>query len=554
MLSRLSSALHSVSAARIGAALVLASLQACGSSGGGASNPGSSISAGTGCDLQYTLTDLPALSGADPLLGQQWHLNNVGQSGGTAGEDIRAPQAWLTSRGGGVRVAVIDDAIELTHPDLQPNVVANASYSFRPGNRGSVWPVPCYANDDDHGTAVAGLILARNDNALGGVGVAPRASLVGYDALSSSTDVDIASALTRDSQLNGIYNNSWGSLDTGQTHPAVPAFTEAIASGIRYGRNGLGSIFVFPGGNGGCFLTDNTTGQCSDDNANLDGYVNHPGVITVCAVNDDGRSPWYAEPGANLLVCAPSSTSLTERPVALTTTALRGGYRTDFSGTSGSTPIVSGVAALMLSANPRLSWRDVRLILAQTARRNDPSDVGWLPSTVGNGFHHKYGYGVVDAAAAVSRATSWTSVGGSDQLVSCGWYNRSPNLPVPDAGVSKAQPGLIDAISVPAGSCPIAKIEFVEIMLTTQHAYTGDLQVDLVSPAGRVSRLADTRICKDDPYNPDACGAYSGWVFGSNRHIGEAATGVWSINLTDKVPADTGRLVSWSLRIHGSRN
>jgi hypothetical protein len=144
-------------------------LSACG--GGGGASPelpsGSSfrpvessvapagLSAGANCDIRYTITQHPALSGADPLLPQQWHLRNLGQTGGLPGEDLRISGAWALGRGEGVTVAVVDDAIELVHPDLAPNVVPG-SVSFRPGNAGG-WPVPCLARDDDHGTAAAAL-------------------------------------------------------------------------------------------------------------------------------------------------------------------------------------------------------------------------------------------------------------------------------------------------------------------------------------------------------------------------------------------------------------
>ncbi|RPH43888.1 MAG: hypothetical protein EHM87_12245, partial [Burkholderiales bacterium] len=328
--------------------------------GGGSGSSGSTVdpktvSAGPGCDLVYTLTRSPVLNGTDPLLAQQWHLRNIGQSGGLPGEDLRAIDVWGTTRGEGVRVAVIDDAIEVVHADLLPNLVDGASRSYRTGNRGSVWPLPCKAPDalnpeseEVHGTAVAGLVLGRDDNTLGGAGVAPRASLVAFDALVTKQDADIVDALVRDAADNAIYQNSWGASDTdGALHAAAPSVTAAIRSGIETGRGGRGAIYVFPGGNGGCFATDGA-GKCVSDNANFDGFVNRFGTIAVCAVDNTGRKPWYGEPGANLLVCAPSSGDTKN----VVTTTIRGAYREDFSGTSASTPQVSGVVALMLSANP----------------------------------------------------------------------------------------------------------------------------------------------------------------------------------------------------------
>jgi proprotein convertase subtilisin/kexin type 2 len=524
-----------------------------GGGGGGGDTTGTiepkTVSAGPGCDLVYTITQSAVLTGEDPLLARQWHLRNTGQGGGDAGEDLRAIDAWGVTRGAGVRVAVIDDAIEVVHADLLPNLVEGASRSYRAGNRGNLWPLPCYGTDpvtEVHGTAVAGLVLGRDGNAIGGAGVAPRASLVAFDALVTKQDADIADALLRDSAVNAIYQNSWGAPDTdGALHTAPPAFAAAIRSGIDTGRGGLGAVYVFPGGNGGCFALDGS-GNCISDNANFDGFVNRLGPIAVCAVDHAGRKPWYGEPGANLLVCAPSSGDSQN----ILTTTIRGAWREDFSGTSASTPQVSGVVALMLAANPALSWRDVRLILAKSARRNDPASGSWERTGTGPYFSHQYGFGVADARAAVDRAAGWRSVGGSAQMKTCTLPERSQVLPIPDAPRDPSAPvvPVTDSVVVPA-DCGITQIEFVEVRVTTTHTYSGDLRIRLTGPQGSVSRLAESRICRGDGSDP--CGAYKDWTFGSMRHLDEAAAGTWTLELADMVEFDEGRLEKWSLTLYG---
>ena len=115
----------------------------------------------SGC-LSYSISNSNGVAGTDPLFANQWHLRNTGQSGGTAGEDLNVVAAWTTTKGLGARVAVVDDAVETIHPDLAPNVVAGASYNYRKGiNNGTAFPFPCSANES-HGTAVAGLIAARD--------------------------------------------------------------------------------------------------------------------------------------------------------------------------------------------------------------------------------------------------------------------------------------------------------------------------------------------------------------------------------------------------------
>jgi kexin len=545
--------LHRMPLALVGlAALLLAACSGSNSDTDDSFNPAD-------CYYTYTVTDSTQLVGLDPLLTKQWHLENIGQSDGTWGEDIRAQAAWIEFgvRGEGIRVAVVDDAVETVHHDLAPNLVPGAVWDYRSGT--ATAPLPCDA-DDDHGTAVTGIVLARDANLFGGAGVAPRASLAAYNALATSTDADIADALNRDLAGNAIYNNSWGSTDNGMLNRAEASFVTAIRYGIANGRNGKGAIYVFPGGNGGCFLVDRD-GQCAfDDNSNYDGYVNQLGVIAACAVDDDGRAPLYAEPGANLLVCGPSGNAET----AITTTDVENGFRSDFSGTSASTPMVSGAAALILSANPELTWRDVRLILANSARQNDPLDPGWIPGTDGRRpFNPLYGFGAADAQAAVALAKTWQTVGDWESLRSCGPYIGGSGvapfpIDVPDAPESGEPQTREHTISI--AGCEIGKIEFVEIRFSADAEYSGDLRVDLVSPNNLVSRLADARLC--DPNEDeiaDNCGDYDNWAFGSVRHLDEAVNGQWTLTVSDRLfdglvnqrPVAPSRWTGWSILFWG---
>jgi len=488
---------------------------------------GTTLIAGSGCDLSYSITSSPVLVGTDPDLASQWHLDVFDTNTASKGAGIEAVSAWTLTKGQGIVVGVIDDAVEVSHRDLQANLV-DGSVSFRKDNP-SGYPIPCLRDDDDHGTAVAGILAARDGNGLGGAGVAPRASLVAYDALATSRTADIVSALTSKNQTISIYQNSWGSPDTGAVSDSGPAFARAIEDGINLGRGGLGSIFVFSGGNGG-----------ETDNTNLDGFANRRGIIAVCGVDREGRKMQFvdaggSEPGANLLVCAPG--------IGITTTGLNSGMRNDFSGASAATPMVSGVAALMLSVNPSLTWRDVPIILARTAKRNDSADRGWVRSPAGLWVHPYYGFGVVNALDAVSLAKRWTSVGGSSSQKRCDSDLATVNNAIPDYPAS----GLEVGINL---NCPgITAIEFVEVQVTTSHAYHGDLRIELVSPQGGVSELVQDRTC--DTAIADPCGAFSGWTFGSVRHLDEPAAGRWTLRVSDRARSDTGSLQSWRVVVYG---
>lgn len=524
-------------------------LAACGGGGGGGSSGGGSLDVRPCCYDYSGFVVPPVATGADPLLSQQWHLQNTGQSGGTPGEDLGVggpAGAWaLGTRGEGVRVAIVDDAIETVHPDLAPNFDASNRASYYNYRSPGAQPLPYYL-DDDHGTSVAGIAAARDGNAIGGAGVAPRASLGAYNALATGHNADIAHALRQDPAVTGVYNNSWGSPDTGVLNAAEASFVAAIEAGILQGRNGKGSIYVFPAGNGGNGGADGNVwslaGQLIDENSNFDGYVNKRGVIAVCAVDDDGRAPSYAEPGANILVCGRSGNNR----VGIATTMPQGQYRSTFSGTSASTPMVSGIVALMLKERPDLSWRDVRLILARSARKNDPGNPGWS-SNFGLSFHPRYGFGAVDAAAAVTLARGWTSLDGGSPVMKQCTYSRS--FPMPKT-LDNAQPPATDGFD--ASGCAISAIEFVEVRFSATHTYSGDLRVELVSPNGLVSTLATERICQlDGDRYADSCGSYDDWQFGSVRHLDEPAAGAWTLRVTDAQSGDAGHWTAWSLTLWG---
>lgn len=525
------------------AALACAALLAgCGGGGGGDGSNTSTIKISQeGCFFSYSAQAPSAGSGADPLLDRQWHLRNQGQEGGRAGEDVRALDAWeLGTKGEGVRVAIVDDAIETLHEDLFPNVAAFRNY--RRGVDADSHPLPCAA-DDTHGTAVAGIAAARDGNGVGVAGVAPRVKLAAYNALATGTEADISDALLRENEITGVYNNSWGSTDqTGALNASGTTFRTAILDGIANGRGGKGSVYVFPAGNGGC---PPTAVDCDPDNSNFDGFVNARGVLAACAVGDDGRAPWYAEPGANILVCGMSDRGVTSG-AAITTTDVQNRYRADFSGTSASTPMVSGVAALILQANPALTWRDVRLILARTARRND--DTGWQTNAAGRPIHPKYGFGIANASAAVDAAKAATTIGGSESLRSCS-QTRSPGTSLLDGVL------VTDTITFGA-ECPISQIELVEIGFRATHSYSGDLQIELQrrSPASPDTLLANARECRAHDGARISCGSYDdddGWIFTSVRNLDEPAQGSWTLSVHDRRAGDQGTWTQWSLTIWG---
>lgn len=491
---------------------------------------------------QQVKRDLPN----DPQFGNQWHLRNTGQGAGTVGADINVVNHWNfaggTKQGSGVNIAVVDDGVQYTHPDLAANYKPNLSYDE---NGNDADPAPNLA-DDFHGTAVAGVAAGVGNNGIGISGVAPKAGISGIRLIAAgTTDAEEATALTFQNNNQGglgtnhIYSNSWGPSDNGATLSGPGPLTKAaLANAVANGRGGKGSIITWAGGNGnGAF-----------DNSNYDGYANSRYVIAVAATrnNANGSQSSYSESGANILVNAPSSGG----SLGITTTDLLGAngydasdYTSTFGGTSSATPVVSGVIALMLEANPNLGWRDVKHILVRTAEKNDPGNAGWSVNAAGHDINHAYGFGTVDALAAATLATTWTNVGPevSDSAQSV----TNLGLAIPDGtGSSYTTPGYGAAVSNSLFLDELIKIEMLEISVNVTHTYRGDLQLVLTAPSGTQSILGTPRNDSGDNY--------SNWVFTSARHWDEMANGMWTLAIRDGLGVDTGTFNSWSITAFGT--
>ena len=460
----------------------------------------------------------------DDLYACQWHLENRDR----AGEDINVEDVWENGvTGEGINVAVVDDGIDHYHEDLAVNVNKNLNHDYT-GNgdvRGSF---------QHHGTAVAGLIAAR-DNDIGVRGVAPRATIYGYNLLTGPISLNQLDAMSRNPGVTAISSNSWGGVDDPGLVQVTALWEAVVKTGVEKGYGGKGTFYVWAAGNGG----DN------GDNSNLEEYSNYYAITPVCAVNDDGIRSYYSEEGANLWVCAPSN-DLRPSHQGIVTIENSDRYRYTFGGTSASTPIVSGVAALMRQVNPEVTWRDLKLILANTARKNDERNIGWEDGAFKHGsdtekyhFNHEYGFGVVDAKAAVDLARNWTNLPPlKDGQVASG----SLNARIPDLSSTGNPTTVTRTLYL---NTDIEFTEFVEIKVSFQHSSFRDLEIELESPSGAVSKLVD-------PYETSSpIPLYGEFRFGSAKHLGENPNGQWKLRITDRISGVTGSMNSWTIKVYG---
>lgn len=476
----------------------------------------------------------------DSLISQQWHLanNNVTRTHANPESIWNFPNATGV-RGAGVRIGVIDDGIDLTHPDFAGNLDTANGRDFIGGDDD---PSAMASFDDFHGTSCAGVAAARGNNNLGVSGVAPLSTLVGLRLITgqaSTTDAQEAAAMGWRNDIIQVKSNSWGPTDDGQVliseRPGNLTLA-ALANAAATGRDGKGTIFVWAGGNGG----DST----DRDHSNYDGYANSIYTIAVAASNSAGTRSVYSETGANLVVCAPSDGTASQ--LAITTTDLvgrlgyntsigsAGNYATDFGGTSSATPVVSGTVALMLEKNPNLGWRDVQEILIRSAFKISPTDAGWANNSASLHFHPSFGAGLVDATAAVNLSEGWENLAPQASVTST---QSALSVTIPDNNAT----GITRTFSISDS----VRIEHVTLRLTATHANHRNLDITLTSPSGMVSTLGVSSSGKTGE-------ALTRWTFSSVRHWGENSTGTWTLNIADRVSGTTGSLTAAELQIFGT--
>ncbi len=539
-----------------------------------------------------------------------------------AGEDMNVLGAYAQGATGQNTIAVVvDSGLEIRHEDLIDNVLPNRSLNFIKGAVDATDPTNT-ADDGDHGTGVAGLIAAKGWNGIGGRGVAPDAQLIGFNYLEAQTAE--AELLIHGHPGSGIgvnepvavFNRSYG-----LTIPAALAYSPTEEKIQAYSaqklRGGKGAVNVKAAGNSfGDGRPEFDEDLCMDNGANDFGLTCYNGnfepsqatpyYIVVGAVNSDGGHTSYSTAGANLLVSAPAGEYGTFAPAMVTTdqmTCLRGdssflakdmydefyfpgfyqgafpfnnpghvdnlscNYTSTFNGTSSASPNTSGVVALMLSANPALTYRDVRDILVRSSTKVSANDAkitlnvgegnfvahdGWVKNKAGFEFNNKFGFGRVNAGKAVQLAKSHSLLTAekTSDWKGIGVY------------AATAQPSLAQAIpdnsalgtTITLDVAEDIKIEAAQFKLAVSNTEFGfgeetaegyvqttagmDLAIEVISPAGTRSVLLSSKQALIYPALDENFDEMPGFilkdnVFLSNAFYGESAKGTWTIRFFD---------------------
>lgn len=462
----------------------------------------------------------------------QWYLDGTGSA--VPGAHLNLGSLWSENGGEGIKIAIADDGVQSSHSYLS----AALEELFGVTETATRTDGDPASSSYGHGTAVAG-IIASSGGSSAPVGIAPGAELASLRIFGNDS-MSLAEAAGHFRDFD-IINNSWGYSASFYKATYIGALTywtpiiRGMEDALANGRGGLGSIIVKSAGNGR-----------EDGRTAADDYIsNHEGTILVGATDHTGVVAYYSTPGANLLVSAPSSGA--GKGVTTTDRTGSSGYSSgsttnEFGGTSAAAPMVSGVVALMLEANPDLTWREVQDILAVSARHTG-SAIGAQPSgneahswtlngaTTWNGggmhFSNDYGFGLVDAFQAVRLAETW-SIGRETNESTTLTATSSAWTVNPVTGVASTSFLIGNAVD----------IQSVVLTLDVPVGFTAIEGVVLVSPDGTQMLLLES-----DGAEFVASGNYT-WDFLAQGFRGETSTGLWTLEVDfgeeDVAAADLG--------------
>lgn len=377
--------------------------------------------------IEPNFTILNAFNTVDPFYASQWSIKNEGYLGGTVDADMDVEEAWQYSIGTGIKVAVLDTGVDLTHPDLQANLLPGYDAVNNTAGGG-------YVDTSFHGTATAGIIGAVGNNNIGTVGIAYGAKIIpiriGSEVVGINNN-DCANGINWAWQ-NGadILSNSWGG---GSPSSAI---TNAINNAVTNGRSGKGCVVLFSSGN--CNIGVSYPASLSN-------------VIAVGASNqcDQRKSPnscdgeaWSMQNcsvggsnyGVNLDIVAPG--------VKIYTTDASGsaGYSIDdytstFNGTSAACPNAAGVMALILSLKPSLTYTEARQILeSSTDKVASYSYTSGVSGQPNGSWNNEVGYGRVNALKAVKLVYPYKLSGSTSLCTIPGPIASVSITPTPPAG------------------------------------------------------------------------------------------------------------------------
>lgn len=469
----------------------------------------------------------------DPRWKDQWYLRDK-KNVEPVKLDLHVVPAWAMGfTGKGVKITVLDDGLEYNNTDIFDNYDPDASYDL---NDNDADPSPRYEITDEnkHGTRCAGEIAMVANNSFCGVGIAFNSKIGGIRMLDGRvTDRIEAQAIAFKTNYIDIYSSSWGPNDDGKTveGPGTLA-SQAFIKGVTEGRNGKGVIYVWASGNGGRH----------GDNCDCDGYTGSIYTISISSASEHQLSPWYAEKCASTLATTYSSGAYSDQKIV--TADIHNRCTDGHTGTSAAAPLAAGIFALVLEANPNLTWRDMQHLVTFTSQYDSlAANVGWKTNGAGFKVNSRFGFGLLNAAELVKSALNWKTV--------------------PDKRICEIVPVEFEPIPIASGDAiefdikstgckgdennHVKFLEHIQLYSTIEYSKRGDLHINITSPMGTNTVLLSERA------GDRSSDGFKNWAFMSVHTWGEDPTGIWKVRINDRSQNNNrGNLKDFKLVLHGT--
>ena len=512
----------------------------------------------------------------DDLAGEQWHLGFLG--------DLAT--LWQDYTGKGVLYGIYDAGVDTRLSAFDHGYAKNKEITLD----GVQYDGSYRSASGPHGTSVAGLIGAAADgNETVGVSYNSRyASVNIFDPASgiyvNASDPTLFFRAVAAGNKYDISSNSWGSdpfsrapIDNRLVEGSFAKnYVDAVAFSTDTGRGGLGTITVKAAGNSGLHKVDVLTPGIDGEG---DSVSSDRHIIAVAAFREvDGSASSYSTRGAHLLIAAPSNDYEQLGGTGIWTTDVKGAdgyspgdYTDGFGGTSAATPITSGALGLVLEANPDLGWRDVKNILAASARmpvayETGPTSVrtgssvyslnedrfhltggGESRAVNGGGYHYStdYGYGAVYAFGATRMAEVWNLFGEAQTSANEQSFTQSFDF-------NKAI-GDLKTATVTLNITSALDLEHIDMKLSylsgdSSAATTDGFLFTITSPEG--TRYTTSTLA--DAGNYGKAGTLISEVLGFEGFRGEQSAGTWTISITDQVANHGSTLKNITLDVYGT--
>jgi kexin len=475
----------------------------------------------------------------DPFLDKEWYIKadgtptNPSEVESVVGNDLDLFDVYKKymgyNNGNPIVLQIVDSGVDVAHEDLKDNI--DLSRSLNSDTQGEPIPGGFFRT---HGTMLAGIAAARAFNGIGVRGVAPFAKIAGSNWLVRQSLDGLEAAWLSGNGANeiAVTNNSWGRYYT------IDSFYEDIMQeGTKTLRDGKGRIYVFASGNA----------RADSADSNIQYVLNNQFALVVGALTVENKVAPYSTAGANVWISAYGGDADYNNGPTIATTYISGestktwekdtkkNYTYAMAGSSAASPMVTGAVALLLEACPNLGWRDVKYILAKSAKQVDSDNSSWVTNSANLHFSRDYGFGLIDTKSAIQMCeNNYTNLGAQQILESSREFTNV------EVSGSKSVTINIDSNH---------KVEWVEatVDLDTQSASSFDIY--LTSPSGTKVQLVKHGTKVDSAHIPNGDWMSGGFRFSTGAHLDEDSIGNWQVEIVDSNNS-SAKLNSVELKIY----